>query len=157
MADDRLATSRGPYAWARRSIPAHHATLGEVAWALGVGPERARQIVREFGAPARVCVKHWRDPLTGQGFTRRAWSVPQPVLELLVRERAQRIWRELEVATPGRWRQRLWRLRSHFRLRWETGHFAASGAATRGLGRREGPSSYRPKRDRPRRLAGAPR
>jgi hypothetical protein len=81
------------YTWTRRSIQDDMFSVGDLALWLGLGRHQARRVLLHSGLPCRLITRHWWDPRTGRGYTRKAlcthWRVG---LVLLLR----RIKRDLE-------------------------------------------------------------
>lgn len=73
------------YEWSRQSIPQKMHTIFEVGRLLGLGRHQTRRRLIASGLPFTVYVKRWKNPATGQHYSRRAIGIPQSTAGELVK------------------------------------------------------------------------
>lgn len=74
------------YSWARQSVPRGWYCVGDLADAMKLSPQAARQRLKRAGV-GKLFVKRWCDPRTGRRFSRRLWGLSfEEYLSLLVED-----------------------------------------------------------------------
>ena len=76
----------GNYEWSRQSIPRKMHTILEVSRFLGLGRHQTRRRLVASGLPYRVYIRRWKDPATGQRYSRRAIGIPQKTAAELIKQ-----------------------------------------------------------------------
>ena len=73
------------YQWSRQSIPRGMNTIFELGGLLGLRRHQTLRRLKASGLPYKTFVKRWRDPNSGQWYSRRATGIPQQTAAELIK------------------------------------------------------------------------
>jgi len=73
------------YGWSRQSIPRKMHTILEVSRFLGLGRHQTLRRLKASGLPYKTFIRRWKDPNSGQWYSRRATGIPQRTCAELIK------------------------------------------------------------------------